>query len=290
MSLRRSHVDAKARRPFAAALLVGVALCLGPTFVWPRSPGPGHNPQHTSQGLTAGVAARVAVRPAGLVDGATSSLGKASPLVPVRGDDRFARSVDVQRQYRRTLRVRQIVDMYYFKKEYKKRQRKRMRNWMYNVWKKSVYKWQWRKTFKQIKAIGERSGKDAPADFEALIAEVKPDLDNMLLLLDEMAIDGIMNTGTAMKLKNALFTRLLDVSTKFGFKKRTNDKFLPAYATLGYELPKSKHIRQPRPWQLPGHKTLYQIRAEKRLEVKRLEAIREEAKKEPEPEPAGEEK
>ena len=111
---------------------------------------------------------------------------------------------------------------------------------------------------------------------------------NMLLLLDEMAIDGIMNTGTAMKLKNALFTRLLDVSTKFGFKKRTNDKFLPAYATLGYELPKSKHIRQPRPWQLPGHKTLYQIRAEKRLEVKRLEAMREEAKKEPEP--AGEEK
>lgn len=153
----------------------------------------------------------------------------------------------------------------YFKRKwpYKKRHQKNIRGRAYNIFHKNRYKrWVQRANRLSRRILDDRyEGPDFNSVAEVL-AYVKPTLDKAFLTLDEVSIQGVLKRGEAVERKEFMCRLVVLACFKLGLFKEKPDRYQAQYKILGYEPPVCTMLREPRPWQLPGWKSPWMMRAE----------------------------
>lgn len=182
------------------------------------------------------------------------------------------------------LRAKQITDLWqyanrdYFMKDYQKNVRVQFRNHMYKLYKKRNWKLHYKRNYRRVCRYYKKDAEEVPKTLEEFKEELRPLVDNTLLMLDEHAVDAIICYNYAMRLKFKMLQHVQRLAVKFKLIERPTDKHMPPWIHLGWTLPQTDYIRPPRPWNLPGYKSQKQIFMEKRLEVKRMQELKEKEK------------
>mmetsp|Transcript_27421 Transcript_27421/g.64486 ORF Transcript_27421/g.64486 Transcript_27421/m.64486 type:complete len:305 (-) Transcript_27421:62-976(-) len=149
---------------------------------------------------------------------------------------------------------------------YEDRARRNLRNRAYNIFMKNKYKKAMKKVLRYTVEL--EYGDKQPASHQEVMDEVKDMLDEACEVIDEVTVQGVLHRNTAAKRKDRMFHAILRGSEKKGLITRPSveedpqNRFLPAYKIIGYELPKCNYVREPRPWQLPGWKSPWMLKWE----------------------------
>mmetsp|Transcript_32872 Transcript_32872/g.76015 ORF Transcript_32872/g.76015 Transcript_32872/m.76015 type:complete len:295 (+) Transcript_32872:57-941(+) len=163
--------------------------------------------------------------------------------------------------------VRSCYTLYFRRwKYYEDRARRNLRNRAYNIWMKNRYK----KAMKKVLRFGYslQQGDWQPKSHQEVMDKCKAMLDEACEVIDEVTVQGVLHRNTAAKRKDRMFRCILSGSVKKGvlerpsYKENPENRFLPAYKVIGYELPECNFVREPRPWQLPGWKSPWMLKWE----------------------------
>jgi len=163
--------------------------------------------------------------------------------------------------------VRSCYTLYFRRwKYYEDRARRNLRNRAYNIWMKNRYK----KAMKKVLRFGYslQQGDWQPKSHQEVMDKCKNMLDEACEVIDEVTVQGVLHRNTAAKRKDRMFRCILSGSVKKGvlerpsYKENPENRFLPAYKIIGYELPECNFVREPRPWQLPGWKSPWMLKWE----------------------------
>jgi len=149
---------------------------------------------------------------------------------------------------------------------YEDRARRNLRNRAYNIFMKNKYKKAMKKVLRYTVEL--IYGDKQPASHQEVMDEVKEMLDEACEVIDEVTVQGVLHRNTAAKRKDRMFRAILRGSEKKGLITRPSveedpqNRFVPAYKIIGYELPECNYVREPRPWQLPGWKSPWMLKWE----------------------------
>mmetsp|Transcript_22527 Transcript_22527/g.49780 ORF Transcript_22527/g.49780 Transcript_22527/m.49780 type:complete len:305 (-) Transcript_22527:132-1046(-) len=143
---------------------------------------------------------------------------------------------------------------------YEARHRDNLRNRAYNVYMTIKY----RRAVRPVKRYGKSliSGETRVASVAEAIDKIKGELDNACLTVDEVCTQGVIHRKEAGEIKDNMLKIILRGCINQGLIEKPEDPFVPAYKTLGYTLPESFFLREPRPWQLPGWKSPWMLKRE----------------------------
>ncbi|CAJ1348051.1 unnamed protein product [Effrenium voratum] len=262
-------------RALLAGALLALTLRLAPSFlVAPaartRAPVPGAiappkvSPQQDSRGLgtaalgLAAVLAYKAARPS-----RRSFVVSVKPEAPVPALTGGSLGEQVSRGQLTARRSLYSCYTLYFRRwrYYEDRHRRNIRNRAYNIFMKNRYK----KAMKQVLNYCVRLefyDTPAPGSVEAVMRQVKPKLDEACEWIDIVTVQGVIHRNRAAKKKDRMFRSLLRGCVAKGYIDKPEDKWVPAYKLLGYKIPGCTHLREPRPWQLPGWKSPWMLKRE----------------------------
>jgi len=171
-----------------------------------------------------------------------------------------SRSPDVSRNF-----TPKTCKLLYFRRQarYMVEHRKVLRNRAYNLYYRNKYK---RHTcyaiFEMRRLFADENWK--PTSLKQVKRKLKPKMDTALIWIERATIQGTIKPRRAMMAKEKLFDALMHFAKGKKLIKVTKAQadFTPAYKLLGYELPVVHQRREPRPWQLPGWKSVYELKRE----------------------------
>mmetsp|Transcript_138743 Transcript_138743/g.386907 ORF Transcript_138743/g.386907 Transcript_138743/m.386907 type:complete len:158 (-) Transcript_138743:154-627(-) len=143
---------------------------------------------------------------------------------------------------------------------YRDRARREIRNRAYNIFMKNKYKKAMKKVLRYTVEL--EFGDLQPDSFEAVMAEIKDQLDFACRTVDEVCVQGVIHRNTAARRKDRMCRAILRGCVVKGLLEQPTDPFKPAFETLGYEMPECHLTREPRPWQLPGWKSPWMLKRE----------------------------
>lgn len=183
---------------------------------------------------------------------------------------------------KRTLVVRKSIkscNHMYFKKEYKERHQRWLRNRAYSLYMKNKYK----RAMRPVQRYGWDliTDKRDPATKEEALAEIQDSLDEACRIIDRVCVQGNLKPHLGASYKDKMCKVIKRGMIHKGLIEVPEDPFEPAYVTIGYTVPEC-HIKiEPRPWQLPGWKSPWSLWNEynfwKELKAKKLEEAEAEA-------------
>eukprot|EP00930_Biecheleria_cincta_P031002 TRINITY_DN21485_c0_g1_i1.p1 TRINITY_DN21485_c0_g1~~TRINITY_DN21485_c0_g1_i1.p1 ORF type:complete len:326 (+),score=51.06 TRINITY_DN21485_c0_g1_i1:58-978(+) len=142
---------------------------------------------------------------------------------------------------------------------YKKRVRTELRNRSFNMFWKNRYKKQMRKVIRYGAEL--EFGDSTPASLDEVMSNIKEQLDEACETIDFVSVQGCLHHNIAARRKDRMCRRILRGCIAKGIVEKPKD-FSVAHKVLGYSMPKCYAVREPRPWQLPGWKTPWELRRE----------------------------
>jgi len=171
-----------------------------------------------------------------------------------------SRSPDVSRNF-----YPKSCKLLYFRRRarYMDEHRRVLRNRAYNLYFRNKYK---KNICLAIFAMRDQFANEnwKPQSIQKVKKMFKVKIDTALIWIERATIQGVIKPRRAMQAKEKIFNALLEfcIGKKLIEITKEQRDFTPAYKLLEYELPKVHHRREPRPWQLPGWKSVYELKAE----------------------------
>eukprot|EP00931_Biecheleriopsis_adriatica_P024443 TRINITY_DN1522_c0_g1_i2.p1 TRINITY_DN1522_c0_g1~~TRINITY_DN1522_c0_g1_i2.p1 ORF type:complete len:313 (-),score=82.67 TRINITY_DN1522_c0_g1_i2:98-1036(-) len=142
---------------------------------------------------------------------------------------------------------------------YPEQHRNKLRNRAYNIFFKNKYKKAVKKVLRRVRDMSATKGGYESVD--QVLSDLKQDLDEACQFIDETTVQGVIKRYDAADTKTKMFDAIHTccVRKKLLPKK---DPFTRSFVLLGYKPPKCTHVREPRPWQLPGWKSPWMLKWE----------------------------
>jgi len=172
-----------------------------------------------------------------------------------------SRSPDVSRNFYPT-----TCKLLYFRRRarYMNEHRRVIRNRAYNLYFRNKYKRKSCQAIFAMRYLFDSGSTFKPTSVKHVKKKLKSKMDIALIWIERAAVQGTIKPWRAKMAKEKLFNAMLQFCIGKKLIKPTRDElnFTPAYKLLEYELPVIHQLREPRPWQLPGWKSVYELKTE----------------------------
>jgi len=149
------------------------------------------------------------------------------------------------------------------KANYLREHRQVLRNRAYNLYYKHKYKTAMWRVFRRLKNIFGDAERQ-PTSVEEVLALVKPQLESAMAVIERCAIQGPLHRNAALRRKEKMLKTIIAVCRRRNLLTVSQEdiKWKAPHKILGYTEPKICLLREPRPWQLPGWKSVHMLKKE----------------------------
>jgi hypothetical protein len=145
----------------------------------------------------------------------------------------------------------------FFKRRYGHKHINNLTEKSYKLWMVNRFKKRMRWCMRKIRAF--QAGEEVWSSREEAVEKMTPLLDEAFHYVDVTGIQGLIQEDIIARSKDRVLIALRDALVQKGIIEKPADQFEPAFKTLGYEIPQCYAKREPRPWELPGYKSPWDI-------------------------------